>query len=209
VSVLVPAEYDRPGFETSAGRVLPGVEVKIRREDETPAAPGEPSRIEVRSPAAAQGFCNRPDLDAETFRDGWCRSGDLGFLDSEGRLHILGRRADIVIDGSGRLVCPAQIEETLCNLPCVRYPVVIPDPGTDRCSLPWSADRVRTLTARPSGKPWQWRTVPPSPPASPISISRPFPLPNRRSPIARRSARSGGRFRRHRAHGLRLRDRVR
>ena len=79
VSVLTAAEDDpaNPEHFHSAGRVFPHVEVRLRRNDGTIAVASETGSIEVRSPAMAQGYRNRPDLEATAFRDGWYRSGWL------------------------------------------------------------------------------------------------------------------------------------
>ncbi|MEJ2865721.1 class I adenylate-forming enzyme family protein [Actinomycetospora flava] len=126
VSALRPDEYDPadPGRATSAGRVLPGVEVRFRRDDG--ALDPEFGSIEVRSAAMAHGYRNRPVEQAEHFVDGWYRTGDLGRLGADGHLHILGRAADCaVVDG--RLVTPTGIEDTLMRVPGVRYAVVVAD----------------------------------------------------------------------------------
>ena len=84
VSALRPADYDPsdPERATCAGTVLPGVEVRFRRDDGTldPAY----GSIEVRSPAMAHGYRNRPVEQAEHFVDGWYRTGDLGRLGDDG-----------------------------------------------------------------------------------------------------------------------------
>jgi fatty-acyl-CoA synthase len=132
VSVLTPAEADpaNPEHFHSAGRVLPHVEVRLRRNDGTIAMAGETGSIEVRSPAMAQGYRNRPDLEAAAFRDGWYRSGDLGRIDADGYLHVFGRAVDIeVVDG--RMVSPTLIEDTLCRLPDIRYAAVVADKTID------------------------------------------------------------------------------
>jgi fatty-acyl-CoA synthase len=126
VSALRPTEYDPddPERATSAGRILPDVEVRFRRDDGglDPAA----GRIEVRSPGMAHGYRNRPEAQAEHFVDGWYRTFDLGRLGADGHLHILGRAADCaVVDG--RLVTPTGLEDTLMRLPAVRYAVVVAD----------------------------------------------------------------------------------
>lgn len=129
VSILTPAEHDlsRPQRFTCAGRIREGVEIRFRRvEDNALAAPAEPGSIEVRSPAVAGGYRHRPELQAQAFKDGWYRSGDLGRVDDEGCLHILGRVADIRwIDG--RMVSPTLVQDTLCHLAQVRYCVVVVD----------------------------------------------------------------------------------
>jgi fatty-acyl-CoA synthase len=131
VSALRPADNDPddPTRATSAGRVLPGVEVRFRRDDGE-LDPGY-GGIEVRSPAMAHGYRNRPEEQAEHFVDGWYRTGDLGRLDEDGHLHVLGRAADCeVVDG--RLVTPTAIEDTLMRLTTVRYAVVVADLAHDR-----------------------------------------------------------------------------
>ena len=126
VSALRPAEYDPddPERATSAGRIVPGVEVRFRRDDGAldPAA----GCIEVRSPAMAHGYRNRPQEQALHFVDGWYRTFDLGRLAADGHLHILGRAADCALV-EGRLVTPTGVEDTLMRLPTVRYAVVVAD----------------------------------------------------------------------------------
>ncbi|MFO1047605.1 MAG: AMP-binding protein [Geminicoccaceae bacterium] len=116
-----------PEAFTSAGRVLPGVRLRLCRPDGGLAAPGEPGIIETASPGMAQGYRNQPELTARAFRDGWFHSGDLGRLDRDGFLQVLGRAEDVAQVGT-RLVTPTGIEDTLCRLPSVRYAVVVPDP---------------------------------------------------------------------------------
>ena len=145
ISVLPPTTQEPPPPDTftSAGRVLPGVRLRLRRADGSLAAPGTPGVIETSSPGMAQGYRNQPELTAQAFQDGWFHSGDLGLLDQAGCLHVLGRDADIARDGL-RLVTPTGIEDTLCHLPSVRYAVVVTDPQHGRrvaAVEPW-LDRV-------------------------------------------------------------------
>jgi fatty-acyl-CoA synthase len=122
VSALSPAEHDRPSRFRCAGHVRPGVEVRFRGAGGVldPRA----GAIEVRSPAMAQGYRHRPVDQDERFVDGWYRTGDLGCLDDEGMLRVLGRRTDVGEPGS---VTPADLQETLCRLPSVRYAVLAVD----------------------------------------------------------------------------------
>lgn len=127
VSVLSPAEHDllHPDVFTCAGHVLPQVDIRFRRTDGSMAAMDEAGLIEVRSPAMAQGYRNRPEQEASAFRGGWYSTGDLGFVDRQGLLHILDRAADMVL-ANGSLLGPAQLQDTLCRLSGVRYAVVVP-----------------------------------------------------------------------------------
>jgi fatty-acyl-CoA synthase len=128
VSVLAPAEYrlcDQNLF-TSAGHIQPNVDVRFRRTDGRLAEPGEIGMIEVRSPAMADGYRNNPALTALSFSNGWYKTGDLGRMDERGLMHIAGRAADAQT-ADGRLVMPTDIEDALCNLPSIKYAVVIRD----------------------------------------------------------------------------------
>jgi fatty-acyl-CoA synthase len=123
VSALTPAEHDRSSRFHCAGRIQPGVDVRFRRRDGRlgPRA----GTIEVRSPAMALGYRHRPVEETENFTAGWYRTGDLGALDSEDMLQILGRAVDIGESG----VSPAALQDTLCRQPSIRYAVLVADPG--------------------------------------------------------------------------------
>jgi fatty-acyl-CoA synthase len=128
VSVLAPSDHDlsRPKGFTSAGRIQPGVDVRFRRADGRLAKSGEIGVIEVRSPAMASGYRNNPGPGSRSFREGWYITGDLGRLDADGLLHVLGRAVDAQ-EIEGVLVTPTEIEEALCQHPSIRYAVVIRD----------------------------------------------------------------------------------
>ena len=82
--------------------------------------------MEVRSPAMAQGYRHRPVEEAEHFVEGRYLTGDLGHLDDEGYLHVLGRAGDCeTVDGV--LVTPVGLQDTLCRLDDVRYAVIAPE----------------------------------------------------------------------------------
>lgn len=160
VSTLSPAEHDlgRPASFTCAGRPLPGIEIRFRRNDGALAGPGESGIVEVRSRAMARGYRNRPVLQAAAFVGGWYRTGDLGLLDPDGYLHIFGRATDITWINA-QMVSPTLLEDTLCQLPDVRYAVVVAD--REACSwiaavVPWPGssvelERCRTVVAAGHG----------------------------------------------------------
>jgi fatty-acyl-CoA synthase len=121
VSVLTPSDFlTDPALLNSAGRIRPGVDVRVRRTDGRFARGGQHGAIEVRSAAVAQGYYRQPIESAQKFRDGWCLTGDIGFIDEKLHLHVLGRAADVTeIDGV--VIGPAQLETPLCALADVRY----------------------------------------------------------------------------------------
>jgi fatty-acyl-CoA synthase len=137
VSVLPPSSYEEPDRLTCAGQIRDGVEVRVRRADGTIARAGQCGNIEVRSAAVADGYYHQPVEEAQKFRDGWCLTGDAGFIDKAGYLHILGRAADVAeIDEVA--IGPAQIEDALCRAPDVRYAVVLAA-NNDAAKCGWNA----------------------------------------------------------------------
>ena len=128
VSVLAPIDHDvsRPESFASAGRIQLGVDVRFRRADGRLVDSGEIGVIEVRSPAMANGYRNNPDLSSRSFRAGWYNTGDLGRLDEDGFLHVLGRAVD-AREINGALVTPTEMEEALCQHLSIRHAVVIRD----------------------------------------------------------------------------------
>jgi fatty-acyl-CoA synthase len=137
VSVLTPQHYRAdPATLESAGRVRSGVELRLRRADGTLARPGESGRIEVQSAAVAQDYRNQPVEAALKFCGGWCLTGDIGFVDVRGFLHVLGRAAEVV-ETDGLAIGPAQIEASLCALRDVRYAVAVAN-DDPRCDKVWN-----------------------------------------------------------------------
>jgi fatty-acyl-CoA synthase len=125
VSILPPSAYEaNPDLLACAGRIRPGVEVRLRRADGTLARAGQCGNIEVRSDAVADGYYHQPVEEAQKFQDGWCLTCDAGFIDEAANLHILGRATDVAeIDGLA--IGPTDIEDALCRLPDVRYAVAL------------------------------------------------------------------------------------
>ncbi|MBV8995388.1 MAG: AMP-binding protein [Pseudonocardiales bacterium] len=85
--------------------------------------------IELAGPTLATGYLDDPKATAQAFRDGWCRTCDLGRLDAQGRLQVLGRADDVIVTG-GLNVAPADVEAVLTGLPGVAAACVVgvPDP---------------------------------------------------------------------------------
>lgn len=105
----------KPG---SAGRVYPGVEVEIRDDDGTVLATGESGEVCVRS-SMAREYVDDPDSTSQLVKDGWVHSGDMGYIDEDGVLFLVGRKRDMIKCG-GFQVWPEEIEEELRMHPLVR-----------------------------------------------------------------------------------------
>jgi fatty-acyl-CoA synthase len=91
VTWLTSEENLRPELLTTVGRPVPGVEVSIRDSSGERVDTGVTGEIWVRGPDLMTGYYQQPEETAAVLRDGWFRSGDLGFLDAEGYLSVVGR----------------------------------------------------------------------------------------------------------------------
>jgi acyl-CoA synthetase (AMP-forming)/AMP-acid ligase II len=110
----VPPERlrDKPG---SAGIPVPGVEIMIRNEHRQPVPACDPGDVWARGPNVMQGYWRDEAATSEVLVDGWLKTGDVGFLDDEGFLFLVGRRSDIIKTGAHR-VHPMEIEEAIAGL---------------------------------------------------------------------------------------------
>jgi fatty-acyl-CoA synthase len=109
----------KPG---SVGRPQPAVWLKLE-----PGAEGD--EVCVRSPYLMDGYFEQPEATAEALRDGWYHTGDLGVLDDEGFLSIVGRARELLRSG-GETVAPGEVEAALVSHPAVAEVAVVgvPDP---------------------------------------------------------------------------------
>ena len=115
----------------TVGFALPGIEARVVSDAGAPLPAGEVGGIEVRGPNVFRGYWRMPDKTASEFRpDGFFRTGDLGTLDGEGRLSIVGRAKDLVISG-GYNVYPKEVERLIDAMPTVAESAVIGVPHPD------------------------------------------------------------------------------
>ncbi|MDP5085422.1 MAG: AMP-binding protein [Yoonia sp.] len=113
----------------TVGFALPGIEVVVTQ-DGHPLPHGEVGMIEVRGDNVFQGYWNMPDKTREDLRtNGFFITGDLGVIDSEGRVSIVGRQKDLVISG-GYNIYPKEVEDLLNAIDGIEESAVfgIPDP---------------------------------------------------------------------------------
>jgi len=120
--------------ERRAGTVgfpLPGVSIRITDlESGRLMEPGEVGMIEIAGPNVFKGYWNMPEKSAEEFRGEYFISGDLGLIDEDGYVHIVGRGKDLIISG-GFNIYPAEVEEAIDEIPQVRESAVIGVPHPD------------------------------------------------------------------------------
>jgi len=110
---------------TSAGPPVATADLEIRADDGVTVLPtGEVGELWARGPMIVKGYWNKPEATAETFVDGWVRTGDLGRLDEEGFLYIVDRAKDMVIRG-GENIYSSEVENALYEHPAVTDAAVI------------------------------------------------------------------------------------
>ncbi|WP_071796595.1 malonate--CoA ligase [Natronohydrobacter thiooxidans] len=131
-NMLTSNPYDgarRPG---TVGFPLPGVDLRIADPASGTEMPqGETGMIEVKGPNVFQGYWQMPEKTAEEFRDdGYFMTGDLGMIDDQGYVNIVGRAKDLIISG-GYNVYPKEVELTLDDMPGVLESAVIGLPHPD------------------------------------------------------------------------------
>lgn len=143
ITVLAPA--DQAEHPDSVGRAAFMVEVEVVGEDHAPLPPGGEGAIRYRGPGVATGFFNDPEKSAEAFRDGWFYPGDLGRMDAEGYLTLLGRAKSMIIRG-GVNIYPVEVERALEAHPAIAEAAVfgIPDAqmGEEVCAAVVAATPV-------------------------------------------------------------------
>lgn len=100
----------------SAGRAIPGVRLKVVKDGGETARPGEVGEIWAFGDNIMQGYWQDPELTAEVLQDGWLRTGDVGWLDEEGFVTIVGRNNEMIKSGAYR-ISPTEIEEVLLQHP--------------------------------------------------------------------------------------------
>ncbi len=108
----------------SVGIPVNGVSLRIVREHGGDADTGEDGEIWVRGANVMRGYWNNPESSATVLRDGWLRTGDIGHLDGDGYLWLVGRRSDMIKTGAHR-VHPVDVEEVIAEVPGVAEVAVV------------------------------------------------------------------------------------
>jgi malonyl-CoA/methylmalonyl-CoA synthetase len=133
-TVMLTSNPYRPEDARRGGTVglpLPGVGVRVHDDEGRPLPAGEVGGIEVKGPNVFKGYWRMPEKTAEEFTaDGWFKTGDVGRIDADGYVTIVGRSKDLIISG-GYNVYPAEIEGFVNELPGVAESAVIGVPHPD------------------------------------------------------------------------------
>ena len=115
----------------TVGPALPGVGLRVQDDSDEPCPTGEIGHIQVSGPNVFAGYWRMPEKTKDEFTaDGWFKTGDVGRVETDGYVAIVGRSKDLIISG-GYNVYPAEIEGFLNELPGVNESAVIGVPHPD------------------------------------------------------------------------------
>jgi long-chain acyl-CoA synthetase len=107
-------------YTDSVGPPLPGVEVKILPSKQASEDESRDGEVLLRGAIVMPGYFHRPDASAEALAGGWLHTGDLGYLDADGQLHITGRSKEIIVLSSGKNIYPEEIEAHYGQSPYIK-----------------------------------------------------------------------------------------
>lgn len=128
---LFITDMDHPRDDCSAGTIVGGAELRTVDEQGRDLPPGSTGEIWIRGAGTMLGYYRAPDLTANTLLPGgWLNTGDIGRVDSDGALFILGRTKDLIIC-SGFNVYPIEVEAVINSFPGVKQSAVVGRPTAD------------------------------------------------------------------------------
>jgi long-chain acyl-CoA synthetase len=130
--------------KTSIGRPLPVLDIEIRDPDGRELGEGKLGELCIYGPTVTPGYWNRPDATAETVRNGWLHTGDLGYRDAEGFYFVVDRAKDMIIRGGENVYC-VEIENCLADHPEIDEAAIIGQP------CPELGERVKAIVRRVPG----------------------------------------------------------
>jgi fatty-acyl-CoA synthase len=129
-------DFDLTSQPIFVGLPVPGAEFKITDFETGDLIPiGGEGEIRVRTPSLLKSYWNKPEATAESLVDGWLRTGDIGLIDSDGFLHFLGRRKEM-LKVKGMSVFPPEIEALLGQHPAVLGSGVVGREDADKGQVP-------------------------------------------------------------------------
>jgi len=127
----------------SIGQPYTNAEIRIVDDHGYDCAAGAPGELWLRSAAMASGYWNNSAATIESFRDGWLRTGDIGYADAAGRIFLVDRRKDMIISG-GENIYSQEVERAIAEHPAVAGVAVIGVPDAK-----WGEAVMAVVIARP------------------------------------------------------------
>jgi acyl-CoA synthetase (AMP-forming)/AMP-acid ligase II len=138
-------EGDKSKLLASAGKPVLCAEIDVLDEDDNPVKTGEIGEIVVRGKHVMMGYWKNPEMTRQALRGGWYHSGDMGYMDQDGYLYLVDRKADMIVTG-GENVYPKEVEDVLYEHPAVSMSVVVSAPDDK-----WG-ERVQAVVVRKPGQ---------------------------------------------------------
>lgn len=123
-------EQNDQAYLGSVGSAFSSVEVAVVDEQGKPLPAETPGEIVVRGPTVMQGYWQNPQATADTVRDGWLHTGDIGTFDQKGVLTLKDRSKDLIISG-GTNIYPREVEEMLITHPAIKEACVVGMPDAE------------------------------------------------------------------------------
>jgi long-chain acyl-CoA synthetase len=112
----------------SSGPPFAGIEIRVSGEEDHTLDSGEVGEVVIKGPNVMKGYFEKPEETATVLKDGWLYTGDMGYLDEDGYLFIVGRKKDLIIRG-GFNIYPREIEEVLNSNPLITESAVVGVPN--------------------------------------------------------------------------------
>lgn len=112
-SPIISANSTKEHKLGSSGKTMPRMEIRIGDDNLNSLPVGHKGEILIRGGNVMLGYWKNPEATAETIVDGWLRTGDMGYLDSDGYLYVLGRTKSLLISNDGEKFSPEGIEESI------------------------------------------------------------------------------------------------
>ena len=120
-------EGEKSKLLCSAGRTALCAEVRVVDEESRPVEVGKVGEVAIKGKHVMMGYWKNPELTARTIRNGWHHSGDMGYMDEDGYLFLVDRKADMIVTG-GENVYPKEVEDVLHVHPSVAMATVVSAP---------------------------------------------------------------------------------
>ena len=129
-------------LDGSTGLPLPGCRLRIDDDGGEMLPIGQVGHVRVSAPFASLGYWNDPEATYAVWTDGWYTTGDMGVLDEDGRLTLLGRTKE-VINRSGHKILPIEVEQEIAKHASVFQCAVVAAPDPEYGEVPWAFVQVQ------------------------------------------------------------------
>jgi long-chain acyl-CoA synthetase len=120
-------EGERSKLLSSAGKPIVNVDVCVKDKEDNTLPAGDIGEIAIRGKCMMMGYWKNPELTTQALRNGWYHTGDMGYIDEDGYLFLVDRKADMIVTG-GENVYPKEVEDVLYQHPAVAMAAVVSAP---------------------------------------------------------------------------------